>query len=730
MQSISIKLDIQCEICENYEYLQHDSGFYVCCVCGTMSAVRHGIYLDYQETNHGKYKIKRKGLEDEDNEEPPDFQNYDSTMNTVVNTCANSEFGDSIATMKSRGKNDKDPKKSLNEILSEHQKIFLKLFKSIYSMQLQKGITFFSKKISNALFDDLVNHIDFSKFFKLFIEKSKNIWTNFISLEYKNQIEKKPLFKQSNTKFRSRRNTDENPNERKQSFNSSTLKNKKPSIKEELKTRKIKQNNIVNIDDNQYSKLKSKDKLKKFIEEYDQVVASLKMEESLFAKEGIELNGNISFKNLLKIAAVLKIPIEENSSFEQVIHQIFVHRNLNLLSLYKEVTYDESKSILTSDNFLSLIYSIFNVHDSKSNSNFNFPILLYRDISELFKNFNLTNLFNKELKFLKYLNRERLLKLLDSADKKNQNSVERHFIHICEDILHLPPFFSKFCIHIYTNAERHIEKMKNHIYNVETFALGVIVYSLKLFYGLNDIPYLLNISQNREKFFNNQEEHKLKFLEELRISLDNYDLIGEKDSLFNIYNQMPSLIKIVENLKNLLKHDENTQNLWEPNDMKRPLTNEYKENYVNYNLNYFSNIENNFTINHINLFEKEINKIQKKSFCEIEQNTQLHVNFSVKFIRKRQRLHPAIQEIRNFLKEECNFYKSLTKKKKFNSCEVPFPCDTYIRFNKKAMKFDGINPPLSELVIMYYFSKYFKVEYKVLKKCCKIIEGAIETEFK
>ena len=70
------------------------------------------------------------------------------------------------------------------------------------------------------------------------------------------------------------------------------------------------------------------------------------------------------------------------------------------------------------------------------------------------------------------------------------------------------------------------------------------------------------------------------------------------------------------------------------------------------------------------------------------------------------------------------------KKKKMKSCEVPFPCDTYLRFNKKAMKFDGMTPPLSELIIMYYFSKYFKVEYKVLKKCCKIIEGAVENQFK
>jgi hypothetical protein len=723
MQSISIKLDIQCEICENSEYLQHDSGFYVCCFCGTMTGVRHGVYLDYEDTKMNKYKIKRKGVDEEDIDDAADYQNFDTTMNTVVNTCANSEFGDSTGTMKSRNKNDKIQKKSLNEILFDHQKIFVKLLKSIYSIQIQKTMKYFPENIKCD--------VDYSKFFEDLIETSKRIWREFVLVEYRNQIEKKPNFSKSTTKIRSRRNTDDNPNERKLSFNQ---RHKKNSIKEELKSRKIKQYNIVNIDDNQSKNLKSKDKLKKFIEEYDQVVASLMMDENLFEKEGIELNSNISFKSLLKIASILKINVEDNSTFEQVIHQIFVFRNLNLLSLYKEQTFDESKSTLTSDNFLTLIYSIINLNNhtytqlKNSNPNFTFPILLYRDISEIFKNFSLNNLFNNEIKLLKYLNRERLLKLLDSRRKNGPMQIETLFFHICQNILHLPNFFSKFCIQIFYLVEKQIQKIKNHVYNIENFSLGVIVYCLKLFYGLNDLPYLSLMSQNKENS---------NFSNEFETTLELFDNIARRDYLFPVFSLMPSLLKIVENLKNILKQEENVSNLWEHIDLKKPLSGNYKENFVIYNLNYFSKVENNYTINHINLLEKEIKKMKtNEPYTRVEQDKfqnekcNLKINFSQKFLNKRKMKNPSGKEVRKFLNEEIEFYNSLNNKKKLKSCEVPFPCDTYLRFIKKAMKFDGITPPLSELVIMYYFSKYFKVDYKVLKKCVKIVEGATEIKFK
>ena len=730
MQSISIKLDIQCEICENNEYLQHDSGFYVCCFCGTMTGVRHGVYLDYEDTKMNKYKIKRKGVEEEEFDEAADYQNFDTTMNTVVNTCANSEFGDSNGTMKSRNKNDKVQKKSLNEILFDHQKIFVKLLKSIYSIQIQNTMKNFPENLKCEL--------DYSKIFEYLIETSKRIWKEFVIVEYRNQIEKKPIFNKTTTKIRSRRNTDDNPSERKLSFNQ---RHKKNSIKDELKIRKIKHYNIANIDDSQYKKLKSKDILKKFIEEYDQVIASLMMDENMFEKEGVELGGNITFKNLLKIASILKINVEDNSTYEQVIHQIFVFRNLNLLSLYKEQTFDETKSNLTSDNFLTLIYSIINLNNhsytqlKNSNPNFTFPILLYRDISEIFKNFSLNNLFNNEIKLLKYLNKERLLKLLDSRRKNGATQIEMLFLHICQNILNLPNFFSKLCIQIFYLAEKHIEKIKNHIYNIENFSLGVIIYCLKLFYGLNDLPYLSLMSQNGEKFFIKEEDSK--FSNEFQNSLELYDSIARKDKLFPLFSQMPSLIIVVHNLKNVLKQEENVNNLWEHIDLKKPLSNNYKENFVIYNLNYFSKVENNYTINHINLLEKEIKKIKNHEIQITEEQYKLKyekcnvkINYSQKFLNKKITKNPSGNEVRKFLNEEIDFYKSLNNKKKFKSCEVPFPCDTYLRFIKKAMKFDGISPPLSELVVMYYFSKYFKVDYKVLKKCCKIIEGATEILFK
>ena len=85
-------------------------------------------------------------------------------------------------------------------------------------------------------------------------------------------------------------------------------------------------------------------------------------------------------------------------------------------------------------------------------------------------------------------------------------------------------------------------------------------------------------------------------------------------------------------------------------------------------------------------------------------------------------------DFHSFIQEELDFYQKLNNKKK--RVEVPFPCDTYVRFNKQAFKFENVTPPLSEMVTLFYFSKLFKVEYKVLKKCYKNIEKIVEDRFK
>ena len=67
MQALPINLDIYCESCNSNEYSEHESGFYVCSVCGVLTQVRYGIGLDYADLHKSSMVIRRKVVdEDED----------------------------------------------------------------------------------------------------------------------------------------------------------------------------------------------------------------------------------------------------------------------------------------------------------------------------------------------------------------------------------------------------------------------------------------------------------------------------------------------------------------------------------------------------------------------------------------------------------------------------------------------------------------------------------------
>ena len=72
-----------------------------------------------------------------------------------------------------------------------------------------------------------------------------------------------------------------------------------------------------------------------------------------------------------------------------------------------------------------------------------------------------------------------------------------------------------------------------------------------------------------------------------------------------------------------------------------------------------------------------------------------------------------------------NIYKEKIGKK----LEVPLPCDNIIKFNRQAYKFGGITPPESELIVYYFFTKYYKIDYKVFRKCNKFIEKFVNEKF-
>lgn len=731
MQALPINLDIYCESCNSNEYSEHESGFYVCSVCGVLTQVRYGIGLDYADIHKSSMVIRRKVV---DEDEDYNNDNNDTMFNTNQNTCANSEYGDSTATRHSKGKSRDQPFKSFNEILMEHQKIFVNLFRSVCYYQYMKTTR------NEISFEEFKNYFEENEYFQKLYNSAKIKWKDLVSKELsvqKTQKIRNPSSIGVRKNQRSRRNTeDEKVVLGNYPSNYSTLhpqhtisdRKKRNSIREQLKSRKVKNYNIENIDDLRDRKLKNREKMSLFIEEYDQVKNYLKSHEEVIQKElNISLNEAFNFKYILFIAQkIFNISLKQNSNFEEVIHQIFINSGLNLLSVYKEGDFfDQSKTNLTPDNFLAIFHSIINLNENAPCGSF--PTILTGELINVFKSLNLHNLYNNEIKFLKYLNKDKLMKQLDNSIHIGR--IRNSLRYIIEEILVLPNFMTQFAYVLYIYSEKFIKSHVNHTYNLENFLIGIVIYLLKVIYGLNDLPYIITLLQNKNKL-QNKYYSSIKFYDEIfKIFEDK----AEKDKLYEFYKNLPSVPNLIKNLKNYHNKDENSKYLWDLADFKKSLTCDYKEKYIKFSENYLSSIENTFTTNNIYSLEKKINLSFNNYINYMSNNYKVNVKFSKSIMNKRekeeQRVESSENDFHSFIQEELEFYNNLNKKNK-KSAVVPFPCDTYVRYHKQAFKFEKVTPPLSELVTLYFFSKLFKVEFKILKKCYKNIEKVVEDKLK
>jgi hypothetical protein len=695
MYDHSIIMNIACEVCDKYEYKEHDSGYYVCTECGNISNIRYGLQADYGDHNMRGRMKRNSGEEDEDMDEGFHvIETPDQT--TTLTTCNNSVYNDIR-----KPHNKQTTQKSLTETLSEHQAIFILLFKTIYYylLYLRTGSKMSNKTHFIAFFEERRYGNDFTNLFEI----AKITWEAFLAVEYSNQINmKKPKWRGS-YKVRSRRNTED---EKMDKVTYSVKK--KRHVREELKERQLKSKNIGSIEDYKKSTIKNKDKMRKFIEEYDQVMMKLK-ENKDFSENIIDYNEGLSLKTLIQICNYLNIPIHKGS-YEDTIHQLFLHHDLNYLTLYSEKNYDESQSNLNGNHYLSMFDSIFNF-----NSN---HIILFRDLISFFKNFEINYLFDKdELKLLKYACKDKLLKLIYKNQTNMWNAKICDLIKlVCEDRLKLPKFFTKFCYNLFILLEVGIKKRISFQYSYESFILGIVIYSLKLFYGLNDLPYL--VLEKSEGYSDN------KILQNAVHLLLEY---GAKDKLYHYYSQMPSLSEIVNTLVELNKEDRKNSLLWESQDFKQYYhTLDYKDKYIQYNNEHLYKVEssNSYSLKHINELENKYKSITSVPITGKKVTLKVSEKFKTKMARSENK------QLRPFVVEEIEYYNQLAKKtKKPNCLEIPLPCDNYIRFNKKAFKFEGVSLPESELLIYFYFSKYFNTSFKVLKKTCRVVEGLVEKKF-
>ena len=173
---------------------------------------------------------------------------------------------------------------------------------------------------------------------------------------------------------------------------------------------------------------------------------------------------------------------------------------------------------------------------------------------------------------------------------------------------------------------------------------------------------------------------------------------------------MTDLIKKIQKKIDL---DSHFKIIWDKIDTKKDTNYSYINKYMKYSENYLSTIENTFTINHINSLEKKI--------CDQNSFNYSPLKISIKISEKlKEQRNIEKPELNTFIKEEIDYYTSNRK------IRLAFPCDTILKYKKQAMKFEGISPPNSDLIIMYYFSKLFMVDYKILKKCSKNIQKIVE----
>ena len=794
----NIHLDIQCSnpACKGFNYFEDETGYYICADCNTISQIRCGLELDYTAPIRSIRSKVIKSEEDDNNISDDGILNENNDFD-LISQKLSLEGGDTIMNISTTNvKSSRLETSSFNDYSSICSKSIKKKFIQIKTPQeilieIQRYFEniinvlvndFFEKKedninnnyLKNIYFNKIINFGENEK--KIFYGITRRIWIYFITKKYK--VIENPIYKKKKL-IRSRINSiDEEKEIKKNKDNENEhIKgkiNKKKKVKnqkvkrlhEQLKMRRITERNIYNIYNynnllSNYSfgknyKLKNNNKnnfynennfniesqkkiyLKKFIEEYDQVINFIKKDkcfdiifETEEEKEKINITNVIEYEQLIRVCEELGINTknenniinneEEELNFETLIHLIY-KQQIN----YKEnnVENNQLTNGINSNHFLFLIYEIF--HYNK------IPLLL-NDILFNYKNFFYINQLSlEEINYLFLLNFKKFKAHINWFDnnlddngifKKAEAIIEK----ICNHIFKMPKFFTFFCKYILKILHNN-EKIKIIIltkYIIEYICIGIIFYSLKVFYGLNDLPYICLLLNNINKnYFNYNNDIDLK--EEMNI----YQKNTKNDKLCNVYSEFPSELDIIKILINELKKRKDSSLLINNKQRKLNYSNEYKKNYIDINLNYlYKNFYDDFT--------SDINQLEKKYIKKKNNNTINNKNKNKKskkswkilktkeFDNKVDNIENPIKIFNPFIKEEINFQESVYKNKD-NNVEFPLPFDTYIRMKKHSQKILINYHRPSEMIFIYLICEFFKIDYLSLRSLIRLVEYYIE----
>lgn len=714
------KFSNSCIVCNNNDFIEDEFGCLACSECGSLSKNHLKVELDYEDQNKRfRNRINKKNMNDEENDFEMDANNDYNNIEDEFTNCNTSLLRDCDSVSRISENNLKE--KSINEIFQECQELFIKLTKIFYisyknlsyfklnqfdthehinidsaqtntsTLPLSYSLELNSLNLNNLHNNDTILDKDFDLVFEI----SKLIWSDLINKEYDTQTKKSNPMKR---KFRSRKTTEDNKD----------FMSKKEKHKNELNKRLIKEKNIVSIEDFKNSKLKKKDKINKFIDEYDQVKKDFQ-------------NEHFTYDNILR-----RCDVKRNITFEEAIHQYFTDKNLDYKMLHSEKKFDELKSNLNADNLLSLMNIIFTV----SNKHF-----FMKDYMYCFKRFDLMNshlqIQMNDLKMMKYLNKDKLSKIIDKQRKIfNIKFCSKEFYFRTCNLLELPTSFALICIKLYAIIESSIEKNISHIYSHENFLISILIYVIKLLYGLNDLPYLIFLKKEDLSSAQINDPQTKEFIDSLQKGFELINIYGPKDSLFKIMKELPTLQNLLKTISMLIKKDKENNVLWENDEFKKVYSADYKEKMKTFaDKIWFNQLGSRSLLNRVDNLNKNNSQQQIKSI----QKTTTKIRISNKFSEKLNAKNSLGEiQINNFLKEELDFYEDLKNvyTKKSKKLEVPLPCDTIINYKKKAFKFEGVIPPESELMVYFFFKSYFKVDYQVLKTCNKFIEKFVTEKIK
>ena len=324
----------------------------------------------------------------------------------------------------------------------------------------------------------------------------------------------------------------------------------------------------------------------------------------------------------------------------------------------------------------------------------------------------------------RYFNYEKYIKLINQIDKNDFflfHRAELILKYIIIDILNCKQEFFDMCVRILNKIKPRVIKFMGKIYAIEHICLGVFLFALKIFYGLNDLPYLSLFSalvKNNNFSFNNDLVNKF---------IDAYDKITKGDKLCDVYRNNRTQIDVVNRLNELSEKKEDNEILTVNVQLKKNFTNEFKEKYLKiYYECILRDVENSYSLKNINELHSKFMKFKTKQAPSLFQPT-FKVKFSEKFLKKKQSRSTVnnSNKINSFFSEEIDFYNTLTDS---TEVEFPLPCDTYVRYQRHAHKFEGVDYKNGELIMMYFISRYFKVDFSSLKSLLKFTERVMENE--